>query len=162
MYLSLVEPRRKHWVSTDERKRGNVCILSLGLALILCKCGPCMCYPGQFPPFTWTWLLTSSIHIMGIECMHGAAHVQCSWASNQSINQQSSSSFIHSYSPFPCFLFQIYSAWETDEVIVFELWRNLALAMVCVFVITLILLADFKICLMVSNCYAILNDPSLF
>ena len=90
--------------------------------------------------------------------MHGAAHVQCSWASNQSINQQSSSSFI----PFPCFLFQIYSAWETDEVIVFELWRNLALAMVCVFVITLILLADFKICLMVSNCYTTFNDPSLF
>ena len=47
--------------------------------------------------------------------------------------------------------FQIYSAWETDEVIVFELWRNLAMAMVCVFVITLILLADFKICLMVCQ-----------
>ncbi len=37
-------------------------------------------------------------------------------------------------------------------MIAFELWRNLALAMVCVFVITLILLADFKICLMVLLC----------
>ena len=48
--------------------------------------------------------------------------------------------------------FQVYAAWETDEVIGFELWRNLCLAMVCVFVITLILLADVKICAMVLVC----------
>ena len=62
---------------------------------------------------------------------------------------------LYSETLFP--LFQIYSAWETDEVIVFELWRNLALAMVCVFFITLILLADFKICLMVSAVYSSLS-----
>ena len=47
---------------------------------------------------------------------------------------------------------QVYAAWETDEVIGFELWRNLGLAMICVFIITLIVLADFKICFMVLAC----------
>lgn len=47
---------------------------------------------------------------------------------------------------------QVYAAWQTDEIIGFELWRNLGLAMVCVFVITLILLADLKICGMVLVC----------
>eukprot|EP00094_Tigriopus_californicus_P008124 TCALIF_07820-PA protein Name:"Protein of unknown function" AED:0.21 eAED:0.21 QI:2513/0.92/0.92/0.92/0.76/0.85/14/0/199 len=47
---------------------------------------------------------------------------------------------------------KVYAAWETDEVISFELWRNLALAMVCVFIITLVLLANVKICLMVLSC----------
>ena len=39
---------------------------------------------------------------------------------------------------------QIYSAWETDEVIARELWRNLGLAMAAVFVVTFVLLVDFK------------------
>ena len=51
-----------------------------------------------------------------------------------------------------CFSFQVYAAWETDEIIGFELWRNLGLALVCVFVITLILLANIQICLMVLLC----------
>ena len=67
----------------------------------------------------------------------------------QYINQSSGSLTLSL--PYFSLPFQIYSAWETDEVIVFELWRNLAMAMVCVFVITLILLADFKICLMVCQ-----------
>ena len=74
--------------------------------------------------------------------------VQCSRTSNTSINRVAHSPY---HSPISLSPFQIYSAWETDEVIVFELWRNLAMAMVCVFVITLILLADFKICLMVRQ-----------
>ena len=54
---------------------------------------------------------------------------------------------------FVCGLsFQVYAAWETDEIIGFELWRNLGLALVCVFVITLILLANIQICLMVLLC----------
>ena len=44
---------------------------------------------------------------------------------------------------------QVYAAWETDEIIGYELWRNIGLAMVCVFVVTLILLANIPICLMV-------------
>ena len=44
---------------------------------------------------------------------------------------------------------QVYAAWETDEIIGFELWRNIGLAMVCVFIVTLILLANIPICLMV-------------
>jgi len=47
---------------------------------------------------------------------------------------------------------KVYAAWETDEIIGFELWRNLGLALVCVFVITLILLANIQICLMVLLC----------
>ena len=37
---------------------------------------------------------------------------------------------------------QEYSNWETDEVITRELFRNLGIALACVFVTTLILLAD--------------------
>ena len=44
---------------------------------------------------------------------------------------------------------KVYAAWETDRIIGFELWRNVGLAILCVFVITLILLANLKICLMV-------------
>ena len=40
---------------------------------------------------------------------------------------------------------QIYSAWETDEVIARELWRNLGLAMAAVFVVTFVLLVDFRV-----------------
>jgi Niemann-Pick C1 protein len=45
--------------------------------------------------------------------------------------------------------FQIYGSWETNRVITFELLRNLALAMACVFVITLIMLVNIKLCLLV-------------
>merc|ERR1711902_479983 len=44
---------------------------------------------------------------------------------------------------------KVYAAWETDEIIGYELWRNIGLAMVCVFIVTLILLANIPICLMV-------------
>ena len=47
---------------------------------------------------------------------------------------------------------KIYAAWETDEIIAKELWRNMGLAMICVFVITLLLLADIKICVLVFIC----------
>ena len=44
---------------------------------------------------------------------------------------------------------QVYAAWETDEIIGYELWRNIGLAMLCVFIVTLILLANLPICIMV-------------
>jgi len=44
---------------------------------------------------------------------------------------------------------KVYAAWETDEIIGFELWRNIGLAMACVFVVTLLLLANFQICIYV-------------
>ena len=47
---------------------------------------------------------------------------------------------------------KIYAAWETDETIAKELWRNMGLAMICVFVITLLLLANVKICVLVLLC----------
>jgi Niemann-Pick C1 protein len=50
---------------------------------------------------------------------------------------------------------QVYTAWETDEIIGFELMRNIGLALACVFLITLILLANFPICLLVLNNVAI-------
>jgi hypothetical protein len=43
----------------------------------------------------------------------------------------------------------MYGTWETNRVIAFELVRNLALALACVFVITLVLLVDIKLCLLV-------------
>jgi len=44
---------------------------------------------------------------------------------------------------------KIYAAWETDEIIGFELWRNIGLAMAAVAVITLLLLQDVRLCCMV-------------
>merc|ERR1719237_1620201 len=44
---------------------------------------------------------------------------------------------------------KIYAAWETDEIIGFELWRNIGLAMACVFTVIVILLANLKISMMV-------------
>nr|SVE93817.1 EOG090X0BEK [Scapholeberis mucronata] len=47
---------------------------------------------------------------------------------------------------------RIFSSWETDEVIMEELYRNLAIAMACVFVTTFILIANIYACLMVLLC----------
>jgi len=44
---------------------------------------------------------------------------------------------------------KVYAAWETDKIIGFELWRNIGLAMACVFVVTLLLLANIQICIYV-------------
>ncbi len=45
-----------------------------------------------------------------------------------------------------------YASWETDEVIAFELYRNIALAVVCVFITTLFLLSNFIASLLVLSC----------
>ena len=45
-----------------------------------------------------------------------------------------------------------YGSWEIDRVIYFELWRNLALATVCVFVITLVLLSNLVTSFLVLVC----------
>jgi len=47
---------------------------------------------------------------------------------------------------------KIYAAWETDEIIGMELFRNVALALAVISVITLILLTDLKICVMAFTC----------
>ena len=44
---------------------------------------------------------------------------------------------------------KIYAAWETDEIIGFELWRNIGLAIAAISVITLLLLANVRICVYV-------------
>jgi len=46
----------------------------------------------------------------------------------------------------------IYTAWETDEIIGSELLRNIAMALCVVIVVTLILLANFQICFLVFVC----------
>jgi Niemann-Pick C1 protein len=43
----------------------------------------------------------------------------------------------------------MYGTWETNRVIAYELVRNLALAMTCVFVIILIMLLNIKLCFLV-------------
>ena len=45
-----------------------------------------------------------------------------------------------------------YSAWETDEVISFELYRNIGLALLCVFLVTLIFICDLVGALMIISC----------
>jgi predicted RND superfamily exporter protein len=54
-----------------------------------------------------------------------------------------------SLSPYTFSHTKAYAAWETDEIIGFELWRNIALAMACVFIVTLVLLANVQICVYV-------------
>ena len=46
----------------------------------------------------------------------------------------------------------IYGAWETDEIIGRELGRNLGLAMVCVFVVSLVMLANLFLTVMTLVC----------
>ena len=43
-------------------------------------------------------------------------------------------------------LAKIYAAWETDEIISMELYRNVALAFLCIFLTTLPLLSDLLGC----------------
>ena len=50
---------------------------------------------------------------------------------------------------------QEYSSWETDEVITRELVRNLGIALACVFITTLILLANFLGSVIVLVCVAV-------
>ena len=52
-------------------------------------------------------------------------------------------------------LHQEYSSWETDEVIVRELVRNLGIALACVFLTTLLLLANFLGSVIVLLCVAV-------
>ena len=40
---------------------------------------------------------------------------------------------------------QIYSAWESDDVVGGELWRNLSLSIAAVLVITLLMLSSVKV-----------------
>ena len=46
----------------------------------------------------------------------------------------------------------VYISWETDRIIGLELWRNMGLCLICVFLLTLLLLADIKICFLVMTC----------
>ena len=43
----------------------------------------------------------------------------------------------------------VYAAWETDEIIGGELWRNLGLALLAVLIVTLLLLGSLRLCLLV-------------
>merc|ERR1712130_692548 len=43
----------------------------------------------------------------------------------------------------------VYAAWETDEIIGYELWRNIGLALAAIFTVVIILLANIRISLMV-------------
>ena len=53
-----------------------------------------------------------------------------------------------------------YSRWEIDEVIGWELQRNLVIAVFCVFLTTFILIADFRSCILVLST-VLLNLVSL-
>ena len=46
----------------------------------------------------------------------------------------------------------IYPAWEIDEILSGELYRNLALALLCVVVIVSVMLADITLCLIILGC----------
>ena len=52
-------------------------------------------------------------------------------------------------SPYTFSHSNVYAPWETDQIIGYELWRNIALAMLCVFCVTLLLLCNIQICIMV-------------
>ena len=46
---------------------------------------------------------------------------------------------------------KIYLSWETDQIIDTELWRNVGLGLCCVFLVTLVLLANIQVSLMVRE-----------
>ena len=52
-------------------------------------------------------------------------------------------------SPYSFHHSAIYVAWQTDEIIGLELWRNLGLALGAIFLITLVILANIHLCLFV-------------
>ena len=43
----------------------------------------------------------------------------------------------------------IYPGWEIEEILLGELYRNITMALVSVFVIVFVTLADFRACLMI-------------
>ena len=49
-------------------------------------------------------------------------------------------------------LSQGYAMWETDEVIAEELYRNIGLALICIFITTLFLLSNFVCSFLVLVC----------
>ncbi|KAJ8306408.1 hypothetical protein KUTeg_016953 [Tegillarca granosa] len=62
-------------------------------------------------------------------------------------------SIINSIFGGDCFAYsEVYNLYETNRVIQTELYRNLGIAMCCVFVVTLILIANFVTSLMVFSC----------
>ena len=63
-------------------------------------------------------------------------------AAVQAIIQQAASPYTFSH----C---KVYAAWETDQIIGYELWRNLGLAILCVFLVTLVLLGNLTVCCIV-------------
>ena len=52
-------------------------------------------------------------------------------------------------SPYTFHLHLVYGPWETEEIISFELWRNVGLAIVAIFITTLLLLGNLQICMYV-------------
>lgn len=47
---------------------------------------------------------------------------------------------------------RVYGNWITDEIIDSELIRNLAMALVCVMICTIVLIADWQICCWIFVC----------
>ena len=52
-------------------------------------------------------------------------------------------------SPYTFHHAKVYSAWETDEIISYELWRNVGLAIAAIFINTLLVLTNLQICMYV-------------
>ena len=50
---------------------------------------------------------------------------------------------------------QVYTAWETDQIIGYEMLRNIGLALVCVFLITWLLLGNLALCMLVLTMVAV-------
>ena len=87
-------------------------------------------------------ILASRFRVLYLQLNGPEEHLPARKAVDQAIAEEfgnTAFSFIHN----------VYAAWETDEIIGFELWQNVGLAMACVFIVTLILLANLPICLMV-------------
>ena len=59
---------------------------------------------------------------------------------------------LHTYEGMKYLTFQEYFNWTVNEVIHIEFLRNMSLALLCVFLLTLIMLADLKLCAMVFVC----------
>lgn len=75
-------------------------------------------------------------HIPAMNAVKNAVHIA-------NFTPNSSYAFVWSFG---------FAGWETDEIITVEVYRNMGLAMICIFCTTLALIANFKGCLIVLVC----------
>ncbi|KAK4302905.1 hypothetical protein Pmani_025047 [Petrolisthes manimaculis] len=91
------------------------------------------------------YILASSIEYKHLPLSSSWEKITAMDQLKEMILSQNFSGFVSSYA-------RVYSGWETDKIIEMELYRNMGLAMLVVFLVTLLLIANLAASLMVLLC----------